>query len=250
MDILAARKKAAERSKKKAETIESPPAATHEQEPVVVPSATAEAPVPAPPMAAPEAANVRQPAPERAAVVPVEAANVDQPPAAEQAAPAIDDGEDIFDAGFDEEEASEPAVRETETLAIRLGSEDYLVPVERVREVLKIREATPVPHAMDHVSGMISLRGTVLPVIDLAKRLGLGAGVRDDKSRIVVAGLDDEEVGLIVDRVTGVVRFLPGAVEPVPETVEQGIGAEYLSGIVRREGKLYILLDLEKAAGK
>jgi hypothetical protein len=88
--------------------------------------------------------------------------------------------------------------------------------------VLKIRQATPVPHAKDHVTGMISLRGTVLPVIDLTKRLGLAAGTRDDKSRIVVVGLDDEEAGLIVDRVTGVVRFLPNAIEPVPETVEQG----------------------------
>lgn len=235
MDILAARKKAAERSKKKAETIEPPPAAViHEPEPAAVPPMPAAAEITAPPSpeTTPETASVEQAsAPEPAALV-REAEN-----------------EDIPDADLDEE-ASEPSVRETETLAIRLGNEDYLVPVEHVREVLKIRQATPVPHAKDHVAGMISLRGTVLPVLDLTKRLGLAAGTRDDKSRIVVVGLDDEEAGLIVDRVTGVVRFLPGAVEPVPETVDQGAGSEYIAGIVRREGKLYILLDLEKAAGK
>lgn len=239
MDILAARKKAAERSKKKAETIESPPAAVmHEPEPAAVPPAPA------------AAETAPSPAPE----APAEAAKAGQASAAEPAAtvPDAPDAEEIADVLLDgeTEELSEPSVRETETLAIRLGSEDYLVPVDRVREVLKLREATPVPHAMDHVTGVISLRGTVLPVIDLAKRLGLAAGTRDDKSRIVVVGLDDEDAGLVVDRVAGVVRFPPGAVEAVPETVEQGAGAEYLSGIVRREGKLFILLDLEKAAGK
>jgi purine-binding chemotaxis protein CheW len=149
-----------------------------------------------------------------------------------------------------EEEAAAPAVQELETLAFRLGSEEYLVMVEQVKEVLKMRDLTPVPHAPQYVPGVISLRGTVLPVIDLAKRLGLAPGVRDEKSRIIVVGLDDEDAGLIVDRVMGVVRFLPDAIQPAPDTVEQGAGAEFLKGIVRKDGKLYILLDLEKAAGK
>lgn len=234
MDILAARKKAAEQSRKRAETVITPPAVA-EAQPETVP-----APPPEPsalsPIAIPqEAAGTRQ-----AEVVPAG-------PERETAAP---EGDERFVDAFPAEDEAVTVEQETETLAVCLGGEDYLVPVERVREVLKVREATPVPHAKEHVTGVISLRGTVLPVIDLARRLGTAAGARDDKSRIVVVGLDDEDAGLIVDRVTGVVRYPAGAVEAVPETVEQGSGAEYLTGIVRKEGKLYILLDLEKAAGK
>ena len=59
----------------------------------------------------------------------------------------------------------------------------------------------------------------------------------------------DDQVGLFVDRVRGVVRFLPSAVRPAPETVEQGAGAEFLKGIARKNDRLYILLDVEKAVG-
>lgn len=224
MDILAARKKAAERAKKKEETPLQPAAEVTEQRDV---------PQAAPATAGPDEVPAETEAPAPLALEAAPAEEVECGPAPEL-----------------EEEAAEPVIQELETLAFRLGSEEYLVMVDEVKEVLKMRDLTPVPHAPDYVPGVISLRGTVLPVIDLAKRLGLAPGARDEKSRIIVVGIDDEDAGLIVDRVTSVVRFLPDAIQPAPETVAQGAGAEYLKGIVRKDGKLYILLDLAKAAGK
>jgi purine-binding chemotaxis protein CheW len=93
----------------------------------------------------------------------------------------------------------------------------------------------------------MSLRGTMLPVIDLCKRFGLAPGAKDEKSRIVVVSSADEWVGLLVDRVTGVFTVLPEEIKPAPENIEQG--AEFLRGIVRKDEKLYILLDLEKTTG-
>ena len=93
----------------------------------------------------------------------------------------------------------------------------------------------------------MSLRGAMLPVIDLCKRFGLAPGGNGEKSRIVVVGSADEEVGLLVDQVTGVFRVLPDEIKPVPENLEQG--AEFLRGIVRTADRLYILLDLEKVVG-
>jgi purine-binding chemotaxis protein CheW len=137
-----------------------------------------------------------------------------------------------------------------EMLSFLLGSEEYVVPVERVREILTPKEITPVPRTADYLIGVCSLRGTVMPVIDLNRRLGLGASGRDEKSRIVVVSLGrDDQVGLYVDRVRGVVRFLPSAVRPAPETVAQSAGAEFLKGIARKDDRLYILLDVEKAIG-
>lgn len=135
---------------------------------------------------------------------------------------------------------------EIELLSFRLGEEAYTVLVKDVQEVLKVRDLTPVPNAPSYILGVTSLRGTMLPVVDLCKRLGLAPGPRDEKSRIIVVSLDEEEVGLIVDRVTGVLRVLPDAIKPTPENIEQG---EYIRGIVRKDDILYILLNLKEALG-
>ena len=148
------------------------------------------------------------------------------------------------------EETVEPQTQDIELLAFRLGKEEYCVMVEQVREVLKMRDITPVPHTPEHVLGVTSIRGRVLPVIDLCKRLGLVPGERDEKSRIVVITVEDEDMGILVDRMTGVVRFPPDAIRPAPDTIEQGAGAEFLRGIARKDDKLYILLDVDKAVGK
>jgi len=137
--------------------------------------------------------------------------------------------------------------QEIEMLSFRLGGEEYVLPVDDVREVLKSRELTIVPNSPPHVLGVTSIRGRVLPVIDLGRRLGLPPAVRDEKARIIIISPDDEDAGIMVDRVTGVVRISPDAIRPAPETVEQG--AEFLKGIARKGERLYILLDLNKAAG-
>jgi len=137
--------------------------------------------------------------------------------------------------------------QEIEMLSFLLGSEEYVLPVDEVREVLKSRELTIVPNSPPHVLGVTSIRGTVLPVIDLGRRLGLPPAARDERARIIIINPDDEDAGIIVDRVTGVVRISPDAIRPAPETVEQG--SEYLKGIARKGDRLYILLDLNKAAG-
>jgi purine-binding chemotaxis protein CheW len=143
---------------------------------------------------------------------------------------------------------AEDSERTLEMLAFLLGSEEYVLPVDQVREVLTPREITPVPHTPDHLLGVCSVRGAVLPVMDLARRLGFGAAARDEKARIIVTGPDpDDRIGLLVDRVRSVVRFPASAVRPVPDTVERG--GELLQGIIRSDHRLFILLDLEKATG-
>ena len=261
VDILAARKRAAERARSEKMTDADPaePAAPQPQE---------ESATPAPLVPKPEEQSF-PPLPDTAfdpddllaepvhAVEPEAGAQEDasshtvppkpgpaaeqrpQQPAAASAAPVAEI----------EAEQSAPE-RESEMLAFLLGSEEYVVPVEQVREILTPKEITPVPHTADYLLGVCSLRGTVMPVIDLNRRLGIAASDRDEKSRIIVVSLgQDDQVGLFVDRVRGVVRFLPSAVRPAPETVAQGAGAEYLQGIARKNDHLYILLHTEKAIG-
>ena len=219
MDILAARKRAAEQAKAARETRDAAP--------IIVPE--------------PE----RRDQPAVSSVPELQDAGPavdDRTPGPVQSAPAVQErSDDVLDTP---EEGSE---QEQEMLAFLLGTEEYVVPVDQVQEVLKPREITPVPHTPDYLLGVCSLRGTVLPVVDLARRLGFAPGTRDDKSRIIVTGSDaDDRIGLLVDRVRSVVRFPASAVRPVPDTVEQGV--EFLRGIARRDQRLFILLDVEKAA--
>jgi len=227
VDILAARKKAAERAM--AARSEKPAA---EQEPA---QATApEEPAAAVPSARPVQDAAPEPSPAVAAAAPL-------PKRDAEPAPAVPASETIEQPGEEQD---------LEMLSFLLGSEEYVVAVDRVREVLTPREITPVPHKASYLLGVCSLRGIVMPIIDLNLRLGLSPSARDEKSRIIVVNLgQDDQVGLFVDRVRGVVRFAPSLVQPAPETVEQGAGAEFLKGIARKNDRLYILLDVEKAIG-
>jgi purine-binding chemotaxis protein CheW len=236
MDILAARKKAAERAqteKKKeepavvvAQQLVPPAPERASAETVVAPSAVPAGPAkqvdgePVAPVAA-------APAPEAAGEP-----HTDEPDPGQLAAEAA---------------SSEGPAAETEMLAFLLSGEEYVVAVGQVNEVLKMWSLTPVPNAPEHILGVSSLRGTMLTIIDLGKRLGLGPAAMNEKSRVVVVTVNDEKVGFIVDRVTGVVKLSPDLVRAVPETVEHGV--EFLRGIARKDDRLFILLDLDKAAG-
>lgn len=182
-----------------------------------------------------------------AAVIQAPAPN-DPPPSEQAASQPEPPGTSEMDASNGEKTADvSPA--SIEMLTFRLGKEEYAMMIDHVREVIRIWEITPVPNTPEYVIGVTSLRGRVLSIINLHKRLALPESSRDDKSRIVVAGMDDDEIGFIVDRVAGVLRILPDEIRPVPETIEHGAGAEFLRGIIRKNDKLYILLDAEKALG-
>lgn len=227
MDILAARKKAAERAqagKKKEE-----PSVSAEPHPVPAPMEPAVEEIAAPTVAVPAE-------PAAPVVAPVPVAAGDQSTA-----------EPETDASAAETASSPEPAAETEMLAFLLSGEEYVVAVGQVNEVLKMWSLTPVPNAPEHILGVSSLRGTMLTIIDLGKRLGLGPAAMSEKSRVVVVTVNDEKVGFIVDRVTGVVKLSPDLVRAVPETVEHGV--EFLRGIARKNDRLFILLDLDKAAG-
>lgn len=243
MDILAARKKAAERAKaatpEKEAPFDQPGAEAASAEPAAgVPPISDTRFVPDEPASAPLQAfeTAREAGPSEALSVRPSAAMADTPPSPDHA-------------GASDRE-QEPQEQELEMLSFLLGKEEYVVAVDGVMEVLTPREITPVPHTANYLLGVCSLRGKVMPIIDLNRRLGLAESSRDEKSRIIVVSLGhDDQVGLFVDRVRGVVRFTLSSVQPAPETVEQGVGAEFLKGIARKNDRLYILLDVEKAAG-
>lgn len=134
---------------------------------------------------------------------------------------------------------------ELQLVLFDLASEHYAVSSQSVREIIRMQNITRVPGALPFVEGVTNLRGKVVPVIDLRKRLALPASEESKDMRIVVLEVGSEYVGLIVDGVSEVLRIPYSLIEP-PSSVVHGPDADYILGIAKLETRLVILLDADK----
>jgi purine-binding chemotaxis protein CheW len=118
-------------------------------------------------------------------------------------------------AAADRSGSSESLDEVRQLLSFELAGAPYAVPVERVREIVRMRPVTPVPRMPDEVRGVISLRGEMIELIDLRRRLSLGSVEPSRRTRIIVIKTsDDEVVGLLVDGVREVLRVSDEAIQP------------------------------------
>lgn len=128
-------------------------------------------------------------------------------------------------------------------IAFQLHDKEYALPVDQVYSIEKQIHITRVPGTAHFVKGVINLRGVVTPIIDLRTRFGLGASEESDT--IIIAALDEVEVGLIVDGANDVLDIPEAAIEPQPEVVG-ALGDEYITGIAKLDRRLLIMLSLHK----
>jgi purine-binding chemotaxis protein CheW len=135
--------------------------------------------------------------------------------------------------------------QQLELLSFRLAREVYAVRLTSIKQIIKLVPITHVPRSPEYVLGIISLRGTVIPIFDLRKRLLLPASPPSRRTRIIVVTHGVFMVGLIVDEVEQVVRISAGGLEP-PPSVLAGVEAEFIEGIGRSGDKMIILLALDK----
>ncbi|MEW6555492.1 MAG: chemotaxis protein CheW [Actinomycetota bacterium] len=137
------------------------------------------------------------------------------------------------------------AADELQLVVFSLGREEFAVEVTQVREIMRMEEITRMPKSPHFVEGIINLRGQIIAVVELSKRLNLEVGERDSDTRIIVVEAEDIKVGMIVDAVSEVLRISADEVEPSP-TLATDISAAYLQGVVKQDNRLIILLDLTK----
>lgn len=124
-------------------------------------------------------------------------------------------------------------------LAFFLGKEEYAVELPAIKEILKYQAPTFVPRTKPFVLGVISVRGEVLPIIDLKLRMDLGETLISGKTRILVAEHNNERFGLTVDSITSVEVLPPSSIQPPPITT--GRDKEFIEGIGRIGDRLLIL---------
>lgn len=133
-----------------------------------------------------------------------------------------------------------------QVVTFNLVGEDFALPILDVREIIRMTEITPVPHAPNFVEGVINLRGQIIPVVDLRKRFNLGQQEIHEDSRIMVLEVGENILGVIVDAVSEVLRIGESEVQPPPGIVANGIGAEYLKGICYVNDGMLILININR----
>lgn len=137
---------------------------------------------------------------------------------------------------------------ELQLVVFQLGSESYGVDISQVREIVSRQKITRVPRTPYYIEGVMNLRGRVIPVVDLKKRLGLPQG-EDPGTKIAVAEVEGITVGMVVDGVSEVLRISDAAVD-TPSQVMAGIDVDYIIGVAKIEDRLVILLDLPKVLAR
>ena len=121
--------------------------------------------------------------------------------------------------------------------------ENYGVPIEQVKEIRSFENITKVPKAKHFVKGIMNLRGMIIPVVDVKKRLGFGETKELNKNhRILIADVRDSVYGLIVDNVDQVMQITIKDIEPIPPDSFES--HHYIKGIAKVKGKLIVLLDI------
>ena len=135
-----------------------------------------------------------------------------------------------------------------ELLAFWIADEEYAVDILEIQEIIKLAEVTEVPRAPSCVLGIISLRGTVVPIVDLRVVLNMGRIESTRMSRVLVFRGEGDPVGILVDQVTSVERLERGAIEPKPKTM-QIEASEVIGGVGRIDERILIMLDAVAMVG-
>ncbi len=140
---------------------------------------------------------------------------------------------------------SRRVLAEQQLVVFDLGTESYGVDIGTVREINRIQTITKLPNTPEYVEGVINLRGTVIPVVDLRSRFGLERLEHTKDTRIVVVDIDGQNIGVIVDAVTEVLYIPSESIEP-PTAMIASADSDYLVGIVKLEERLISLLLLDR----
>lgn len=132
--------------------------------------------------------------------------------------------------------------QEEQLVVFQLNDQQYALPINETQEIIRMAEVTRLPNTHYYTEGIINLRGTILPVISLNRRLGLPDKEQDEDTRIIVVENKGNKVGMIVDCVLEVGQYTDGEVEP-PNMI--GDNVDFLKGVVKKGDQLWLLVNLD-----
>lgn len=131
-----------------------------------------------------------------------------------------------------------------ELISFRIGEQEFCVDIMAVREIRGWTPATPLPHTPDYVRGVINLRGAVLPIMDLAARLGLGIAEPTARHVIIVVKLGDRLIGLLVDAVSDILSITDDHIQQAPDVSCDRVRS-FVRGIITIENRMISQIALD-----
>lgn len=138
-------------------------------------------------------------------------------------------------------------VHQMQLVGFVIGGDRFALDILMVQEIMKTTTITNLPNSPDFIEGVINLRGNIIPVIDLSKRLGLpDAEERSPKTRIIITSINSQVTGFLVDSVSKVLKVQESEIEPPPEIVSVGLENQYIHGVCEIEGNLVTILDFSR----
>lgn len=131
-----------------------------------------------------------------------------------------------------------------ELVSFRVGGQDFCVDIMSVREIRGWTPATVLPHAPSYILGVINLRGAVVPIVDLAARMGLDPIKPDARHVIVICVVDNQTVGFLVDAVSDILSVKHSLIQPTP-AVSSDVTRAFFEGVIAIDQRMLRLIDIE-----
>lgn len=140
---------------------------------------------------------------------------------------------------------TKPAAIELQFATFYVGDLLLALPIDYVQEINRNLELTEVPHAPEHVRGVINLRGDVATVIDLRCVLGFHLAEITSQSRNLIVRSGDESIGLWVDRIADIISISSDSISPAPANIS-GTDGRYFKGVYRSDSEIVVILDVQE----
>lgn len=138
-------------------------------------------------------------------------------------------------------------VRKKRIVGFKVGDELFGIDISKVQEIILAPEITSIPDSNEHFEGVINLRGKIVTVIDLRKKMGFSPHEYSKKKKILIVESGQKIIGFIVKEVTEVFSLPDNSVE-LPLTIVSSPGMEYIEGIVKLDDRIIMMLDLDKVS--
>ena len=141
-------------------------------------------------------------------------------------------------------ETTAHTLKAIELMAFRIGAQEFCIDIGSVREIRGWTPATALPHSPEFVRGVINLRGAVLPIVDLAARLGLESVDPTSRHVIIVAQVGRQIIGLLVDAVSEILTVGDGTVQPTPDVASE-MARNFVKGVLAIDNRMITLITLD-----
>lgn len=130
-------------------------------------------------------------------------------------------------------------------ITFTIGEEDYAISIENVEEIVKVTNLIKVPKSQIYFVGLMDIRGKVVNMIDLSKKIMNKKVGESQMNRAIIVKIDGKSLGIIVDKVSHVVRFAENQIDPPPPSVK-GMSSRYIIGVAKKDNRFIIIMDVEK----